>query len=222
MNSESMFSLDFFIDLWNEHKTKISITVALIGGGVGLAFYWYTTTIARQEAAQIALAETFMEIERAHRNPEAWQDAELAAKTGYNQFSSSSLAPYFLSLQAESLIEQGKNQEALALLEEVKKSLSSSSPLYTMYALKIARIKLDAQQEDIRQQGLQELEKLAYDTKNQQRDAALYYLSLVYEKSDMQKAQQLWHEIVAIAAKQQEVSNAWAALSQRRLDQEVA
>jgi tetratricopeptide (TPR) repeat protein len=213
-------NIDTILDLWVRHRIKIIIIGVVVGGSVGAGIYTYFNRIRRQEMAQVAMSETLLEVQRAQRNPEAWQDVQLAAKTGYRQFSNTSLAPYFLMIEAEASLEQSKKEEGLMLLQETLKNLSMNSPLYFMVALKIARVKLDMDTEDVRNQGLKELEAIAYNTKNHQRDAALYYLGLYYEQSNPQKAAEIWQEITEISKKQQEIPNVWASLVSRRISQE--
>ena len=62
------------------------------------------------------------------QDPTLWPEVELAVKTGYYQHRSTSLAPYFLGLEADAFIAQNKMTDAL---EAIKESLKS-------YALRLA------------------------------------------------------------------------------------
>lgn len=164
------------------HQYARSIAIAslgiglLVGGYFGLQYY----NSSRNQSAIIAYQACLDEYNHAREKDDLWPHVELAAKVGYQQFSNTSFGPYFLGLQADALLEQHKMEEALALLKALQEKLSVRSPLYYNYALKKVLVMLDSSNQAVVQEGLQQLDHLAHDLKNGQRDQALYELAYYY------------------------------------------
>ncbi|MBI2774962.1 hypothetical protein HYX58_03065 [Candidatus Dependentiae bacterium] len=180
MELSSYLSVDFWLTYGERYKNYLmaaGIALAIIIAG---SFYWYTSYTRKQELAVATLSDIFHDAARAQQNAELWAEVEMAARTGYKQFSATNCAPYFLALQAESLLHMGKRDESLAMMEEVIKGLNSRSPLYYVYAIKQARMMLDTQDEKIQQDGFAKLELIAQAKDNKQADEALYYIGQHY------------------------------------------
>jgi tetratricopeptide (TPR) repeat protein len=210
-----------FIALYAKYKTYIIAASVTIGLLVALAVYQYFEMNTRSESAQMALFETLQEFDKAVQMPDLWTDIEVASKTGYRQYKSTSIAPYFLLLQAQALAEQGKHDEALALMEEAINAIDVHSPLYYIASTKLARMQLDSTDEATKNKGFTSLEKLAQDQKNMQRDQALYFLGHHFKnQSDNAQAVSVWSRLIE-EFKNHTISSPWAQLAQAEMQELV-
>lgn len=178
-------------DSWN----STIIILLVVGVGVG-GFYGYRWYIARREArAQKSFGEAMQLFEHAKQNPKQWADVAGALEIGYEQNSGSKLAPIFLFFQASALVQEGKAEQAINVMEDALKIISSRNPLRSAYSVKLALMKMDSKDQAVRSAGLQELEKCAAQ-ENEGADAASYYLGLHYwDKGEIQKAREAWKRL---------------------------
>jgi hypothetical protein len=173
-----------------------------IAGGcllvVGLSIYFYSAyRITNQERAQLAFAQSIQEMKHSEKNPELWPNVSLAAKTAYRSHSDSAFAPYFLALESQAAARQSDNKEALAYAEQTIAHMSSSSPFYYLYKIRLALIKLDSDDVAIQTQGYNELKELAYDKNNPAADEALYYLGAYYKaNNDETHVREAWQTLI--------------------------
>jgi tetratricopeptide (TPR) repeat protein len=215
----SLFFTDNFARLSStENLRRIAFAGAVVAVIIlGLFGYrWYS--VKREEAAYKVFADCVHEYEQARGGQEPWSKVELLCKAGYEQYSRSHLAPYFLAFQAEAQTRQNKYEDARVAFETAMSKLSSRSPLYTIYGTKYALLRLDSSDKTLQEAGLRDLENLANDTANTNRDLALYYLGLYYwTKDETDKARATWTTLVAMNAPGQIVLSAWAVLAQEKL-----
>lgn len=187
-----------------------------------LATWWGYSYFAgqKEKEAQKSLASCIELYDQASGSAETsipWSSVESACKRAYDEHSRSKLAPYFLGYQAEALIKQNKLDEALAVMGHALQSMATSSPLYNLYATKLALMEMDSAESARQAQGLKRLEELAVDAKNQQRDEALYYLGLYYwHANDVVKAKEAWQTLAEFSSSSQ-VPSVWMQLVSDRL-----
>lgn len=194
--------------LYRRYQKFITIVVTGILICTGLCVYLYFSWAHKKQAAYQALAETLAEYDRAYTSPDLWSDVEFGGKTGYRQFSGSIVAPYFIFLQAESLIQTGKLSEAFDVMKQGMENLSNKSPLYSYFALKMARLKMSMDSQDLQQEGLRELQAIAQDTISLARDKALYMLAEYYEdQGNVQESIDAWQRLADI--EQQGLVSPW-------------
>lgn len=193
------------------------VTLAITASLWGYSYYGaYRAKNAQKELA--SCIELYEKAASAGATAALWPSVEMACKLGYERHSGSSLAPYFLSYQADALIKQNKIDEAITVMGAMVSDLSKSSPLYSMYATKYALMQMDATDSAVRAAGLQTLAKLAEDTQNAQRDEALYYVGLYnWHNNDLAQAKEAWQKLVDIPAETQEKASPWASLVVERL-----
>ena len=111
-----------------------------------------------------------------------------------------------------------KHVDAIGLMESALKKLSSSNSLYNFYQSKLALIKIDSTQDDIRSAGLKSLGTLADDKSNKARDMALFYLgSYFWDKDEMSKAREAWQTLVDLPKGR--VRSPYVQLIQDKLEQ---
>jgi hypothetical protein len=190
----------------SKHILAVAVVLLAIVGGV----YAYDTYKAAREARahrifveSYALYEQVLSQESKEASLEKrkglWEEVEMAFGAGYQQCKYSRLAPYFQAFQAEALIRQGKNDQALEMMNEMLLGLPSRSPFYSAYGIKRALLKLDSGNLKLSQEGLTELAELGNDYKNLERDEALYYLGLYYwTHGDQAKARQTWQGVIEL------------------------
>lgn len=187
-----------------------------------LGLWWVYSQFAGQKEkdAQKTLAsciELYDQAVGASETSVPWSSVETACKRAYDEHSGSNLAPYFLGYQAEALVKQNKLDEAVTVMAQAVKSMSKSSPLYHVYATKLALMEIDSHDGAIHTEGLKRLEDLAADTKNQQRDEALYYAGLYYwQLNDQVKAKEAWEKLAELSSSSQ-VPSPWMQLVSERL-----
>ncbi len=196
----------------------------LVGGGGALVLalaggLYYRNTVTQAARAQKAFSDTFEAFEKAlsaENNPDALREIEQAWATGSLLYAKTPLAPYFRAFQAETLLREGKTAEARRLMHEMLDTLSHSSPLYYLYALKTALMDSDAQDQTTHEAGLQALTALAEDQHNPQRDIALYNLGYVsWMAGDYEQAQKIWARLIRESGS----SSPWAGMAQSKLSQ---
>lgn len=173
----------------------IGVPVFCLIGGLG--YYFYSSyTYAEQERSQLAFSQTMEELRHGEKNAELWPNAELAAKAGHRSYKATAFGPYFLVLESQAALAQGNLEAGLKILEDALRQMGSHSPLYSLYKIKAALIKLDVDDAVVQAEGLKELEKLAYDKGNMQRDEALYYLGDYFmNHGQKDKALSVWQEL---------------------------
>lgn len=216
-------SLSHIQSLINRHTKEIMIAMGVLGLGVAGSFgYWYYRQ-QQEEAAQLAFVTCIEEFNIAQQNPAQWPTVSLAAMTGYRQHSGSSLAPYFLALEAQALIGQGKLHEAITTLDRVVGAIAKNSPLYFIYSIQAARMKLDSDDETLKNNGLRDLEALAQNTKNKNRDEALYYLAHYYmSQQSFDRARELLNQLIVAFPEGGLASSPWTVLAQDTLKEFAA
>lgn len=169
---------------WREITIGTALIVVFGGGYVGYQFF----ISSREQRAYKAFSESHDLYEQAlasdfspeQKSKGLWEEVELAFNTGYRQNASSKLAPFFLAFQAEALARQGKQSDALNVMNTLLSQLHTTSPFYGLYAAKRALMKLDMPTDAAKSEGINELKALAEDGFNQSRDAAMYYLGEYY------------------------------------------
>jgi len=161
----------------------------------------------RNQEAQKILSVCLEEYVRAiNGSEELWPTVEMNCQLGYEQNSSSDLAPYFLAIKVEALLHQGKKEAVQPLLDTMMNGFSASSPLYHLYQTQKALIELDSDDANNVKKGLETIKSLAENKQNNNRDLALYYLGLYHWAHDqITEAQEPWQELV-----QQFPTSPWA------------
>jgi len=216
-------SLSSIQSLFNRYSKELIITVGIILFGIAAAYGYWMYRNYQEEAAQRAFATCIEELNNAQHDQSLWPTVALAAMTGYRQHSNSSLAPYFLALEVQALLGQGKLDDAILSMDRVLGMISKNSPLYFSYAIQHARMKLDSDNETVKNAGLRDLEALAQNTKNKNRDQALYYLAdhLALHGS-FDRAKELLNQLIVAFPEGGLAASPWAALAQEKLKEYAA
>lgn len=211
-------SFDHLYATFIRHTKEFIIGAALIGLCFAGAYAYWIYNNHQQQSAQVALATCLEEYNRAHEDSSVWPMVGLASSTGYRQHSSSSLAPYFLLIEAQSLLGQDKYEEAIQLLDKAIGMIPHHSPLYYLYAIQSARVKITSNDETIKNAGLNELEALSANEKNINRDEALYYLADHYEQQgSFERSKEIFHKLVVAFPEGGLAASPWALLAQEKI-----
>lgn len=177
---------------------------ALVVVGLGLAasaFYgyrWYQA--GKERAAYKELAGSIDSYERITMLADSEKeltDSERAFRAGSEAHSSSALHPFFLAFEADALLRLGKVTEAAQQLDKAVKAMDKQHPLYYLYAIKAALVKIDTQDATLGKQGRAELDTLGSMAANPLQDMALYYGGLDADTNgDRAKAVSQFKEII--------------------------
>ena len=188
--------------------------LALVIIAAAFGYSWYSRRYNGD--AQSALSESIELYRRAVREKSSviLNEAERAFAIGHGKYSSSSVTPFFLSFQAEILSKQGKVGQAIAVMQNSLKKMSKRIPLYGMYAVKLALMKIDSPDPLVVKEGQKSLEIFANDKKNSGRATALYHQGLIaFASADRVLAEKSWNTLIDDFEK-----SAWTKMAQRKLD----
>ena len=136
----------------------IGICLVLAIGYTG--YRWFT--ISRDQTAQKAFSEYVQDYQLAlkENNPQEWDRVAALFQFGRNHYRSTSLAPYFLVMQSDIQLRQGKRAEAITTISEALSELSDTN-MKSLLSIKRALVRLDSDKLEIREVGAQELVTLA-------------------------------------------------------------
>jgi len=200
---------------WKQLSIACGIVIVLAAGFI--SYRWYA--VHREKAAQKIFAECLDQQERAESGDGAitWAMVVDMWKSGYEQHKNSNLAPYFLAYAADASVKDGKVQEALQLFQSACAQMSRTSPLYSLYSVKLAL--MEGAINDNKQGMIEQLQRLADDTANKQRDQALYYLGLYYwTVNDLNNAAEVWQQLIEFS-RQSDSPSPWAQLIEDKYQQ---
>lgn len=155
------------------------LIAAALAGATWYGYTWYKNNL--EHTAYKDLAESidgFIKTRDNAEGPSKWVDVERGFAAGAARNTSSKLHPYFLVYEADALHEQGKQKEAIVLMDKAVHALARTNPLYYLYALKSALMKIDTSDEALQKQGRQELSTLAQDAANPLQEKARSYSAL--------------------------------------------
>lgn len=220
-NTQKSFSFSRF---FNNEKNQKHMLSLLVGAGLlfgGLYGYRYYQTAKNQKAQRI-LSEVLSEYERAleTNSVEAWGNLASLAALAHQQHKSAGCSAYFLAVESEAVRRQGDYQKAFALLDQTIAGVPSRSVMNNLYKTKQALMKIDSADEAVKKQGLDELTALGSNSKNGNRDLALYYVGYYYWVNDnLAQAQTAWNELIALETSDARAVSPWAMLAQSKLQQ---
>ncbi len=201
----------------NAHVRLVIMGLSLVALGIAVwfAYGWYHDYSEQQAHKDFSESvEDYHKLVSGKPDQQAWHDLGEAFALRAKKHGRSSLAPYFLAYQAEALLAQDKREDAAQVLEQALKKMSKNSPMYYAYASKLALVKLDAKQEEMRAQGKKELEQLSQDSENPMKDMALYYEGYAaFTAGDMAKAEAIWKQLFTPSYAQ----SVWTQLASTKL-----
>lgn len=221
INFANSWNIDTILDFARKNIIAVSAGLALLVISVG---GWYTYRyfdLQKEEAAHTILVDCLAQYEEAAQGRSAWSNVNAMCQAGYEKYRATKIAPYIVAIQVDALLADQKQQEALEKLDVMLTHLSTSSPLYNLYAMKHALLRLDMNDAALKEKGLADLEKLALDNSNIYNDAAQFYLGLYYrEQGEQAKATETWKKLIALndTISDDQGKSPWAALAQEKIN----
>jgi tetratricopeptide (TPR) repeat protein len=191
----------------------LTLGVLAVGGGV-----YYFSRSSGQATAYTIFAECIDQFEKAseENKPELWQVLEKMCAIGFEQSKSSPVAPYLLGIKSHAQYQQNKLDQAISSLDTMLSALPNRSPLYHLYATKRALLKLESQDIQVQDKGINELQALSSDSTNLNRDQAQYYTGAYYlSKNNIEQAKIAWEPLLKLANSGKD-NSPWAAIAQRQ------
>lgn len=214
----NIFSFQSLESFFQKYARETIIVVGVLGAAAAGVYFYSNYRTQREQAAQFDFAECFQEFRKAQLEATGWEEVEFACKAGYKQHPNSVYAPFFLAMEAHSLAEQQKVDQAIETMQESIKALSSTSPFYNMYKIKLALMKLSTEDSSLKAAGVSELQSLADDSSNKQRDEAMYYLGYQYVSSgDLNKGYDIWRQLVDTFGNSSDSKSPWAEFAKKKL-----
>lgn len=193
----------------------------VVGGWFGYRSYRIGQVQVAQKQLSSCLAE-YEKVKSASNVAESqWQTIDKMCSVGYEKYKHTAVGPFFLGVQADALLVQGKTQEAVVLLDKLVSSLPTQSPLYYPYQTKKILVALDQEENVMQSPAFEELKKLAYDKDNNDADYALYYVGEYYwHDKNIDLAKQVWQDLdTRFKAETKNGQSPWALLAQYKLQQ---
>lgn len=127
---------------------------------------------------------------------EKWKEVATQFNEAYKRNASSTLAPMFLAFYSEALSNLGQHKEAIRSLTEAVNSIKDAR-LQEYYQLKLALLNLDSKDEAAHKQGLDMLQKIAFNQQHAAHDQALYHLGLYYWiNKKFNEAKNYWQQFI--------------------------
>lgn len=211
---------DWYVQFKRDARTRYMVVggiilVILIADVVG--YRWYSRRYDGR--AQMALSQAIEVLDKAATGnvQTLWKEAENAFRDGYQRYPRSSVAPYLLSYWADTVVHQGDLARGIDLMDKAVLAISKSSPLYYIFVVKRALMRIDSPDATVVAQGKKELHAAAQDKKNPQRDEALYFEGLIaFDGGDRAGAEKVWQELLSLGAK-----SVWGQVARAKLEYRI-
>lgn len=202
-----------------KYVKPVGIGLLVLFLAVGGWYVYRTHAYTKDQEAFKVFNECLAESEKAVEGRASWQEVDAMCQKGYERYKSTGIAPYIVAIRIEALLAQQNYDAALEQSSILISQLSSSSPLYNLYKTKHALLQMDSAQENVRAEGVQTLQSLAEDVKNNYNDVALYYLGLHHMmNNEIEKAKEVWTRLVTLgSSKDRQSQSPWASRAQEKL-----
>src|SRR5262245_58907145 len=125
-------------DMLSEKRIYYGMGILALAGLLAAGWFGYSWYVRNKEqAAYKELAESidaYIKSTGYGYNLEKLVDSERAFGVGAQKHTSSRLHPFFLAYQADALIQQGKQKDAVALFDKLITEIDRKHPLYYLFA----------------------------------------------------------------------------------------
>ncbi len=202
----------------NKYLTSRNLLILLGAAGLICAIVFGYSFYSRNynQKAFAMFSESIAEYNKAMStgNSQDFVNAERAFAASYKAYSRATISPFMLAYQADSALKSGNFDSALDLMKKAVDSIEVSSPVYYLYATKLALMQLDSKDESVKNLGKELLEKYAKTFNNPYKDMAAYYLGYqAWVVGDFELAKRNW-QILSQAGN----DSIWAALAGSKLE----
>ncbi len=204
----------------HQHQKMVGSIIGVVALSMSGTYAYHYFDKKNEQAASVILEDCLHEYQEAQQAKKSLDDVALMCQAGYDKFSKTKVAPYILAVLVDVLLEQKKLPEAHEKLALMMSHLPGHSPLYNLYELKSALLKLDLDDPALQTSGLQELERLAANTSNIYNDEAQFYLGLYYrQQGNSGRAKEVWSQLIAVNEHADEQGRSpWASLAQEKMN----
>ena len=165
------------------YKVKLMLavcTVSMLIAVSWLAYTWYMVDQAKK--TQILLSECLDEYQKTlESKTPMWSELVVMNDLAIQQAHFAPMKPYLLIMKAQALACQNEIEQAVDVMNQAESMISDRLPYKKFYMLTKSLMQLDAADGSLQQQGLAQLQQLAYDVTNVFRDAALFNLAAYYQ-----------------------------------------
>lgn len=205
-------AMDLSLDKVLANRKYLLIGLAGVAGiamaATGFNWYWHST----QESAQKAFFQTLRfyngavtkrdkalitdDVIEYASEQEKWATVVQQYEKAYEQHKRAGIGPMFRIYQADALVAQGKQDEAIVAVEEVVRDIASRE-IQEFVKLKLALMKLDSTKQAVQSEGLATLKAIAEDVTGNCHEAGLYYLGYYYfSTNDSAQARNYWQQLM--------------------------
>lgn len=189
------------------------VLITLAASGAGLWFFYKYYENKRSQDITIKLAQ-FIEDYDKSSNLEDIKELQDVLTVISDKYKNSKLYPFLIAYKSDIELKQNNEKRAIELLDDMVNSFNVSAPLYYVYAMKRAFLKLNSKINSFNNQGYTELKTLSNDVNNPLQVMAIYHLGLYeFYKGNESEAKKLF-ETVLLKAKQ---SSGWYFMAKTRL-----
>lgn len=201
------------------HYKPLGILFSIVLGFLVVSFAYKVWVTRRERAVQYDFSSLMTEYETMSQEKDPqWSVLLDKFEKNYEKHSNSSQLPYYMHYKVRILLNQGKKDEALAILNKVIDQMPGS-PLIALYKMERALIQLDSADEATEQTGLEILKSLAYDANNDYRDSAQFYLGRYFWAiNDVTAARQVWQQLVDEQHDEKMAPSPWVDYVQDKLN----
>ncbi len=211
-----------------EATIGIVLLVALVGGY--FLNNWYVKN--REEQAYNAFAEIVVSLQQNEQTIQAldpekdkekihqmYTDILVLIDALYKEHISSYLAPYFLALKSQIVLEQTDNyKEALTILDQALDGMDKKTDLGSLYYLKRIKMGFDSTDTKEQEKSLKELQAIANDQTSVVQEEAQYLLGIYYAAhGQIAQAQEIWKKLVDSSEESDLLKSSWIKLAQEKL-----
>jgi len=221
INSLDSLSFEKVIEFAQQNLKLVVIVGTTLAASVG---GWYTYRyfdLQKEDSAHTILVDCLTQYEEAAQGKSQWSNVIAMCQAGYEKYTTTKVAPYILAVEVDALLADQKQAQALEKLDLMLTRLTSSSPLYNLYAMKHALVRMDMPDQSVKDKGLSDLEKLASDNSNIYNDAAQFYVGMYYrDQGQSTKAADVWKRLIAIndTVSDDQAKSPWAVLAQEKIN----
>lgn len=148
---------------------------------------------------------------------EKWEKVTNVFHEAYEQHRSAGIAPLFLAYEAEALVQLGKTEEAIKVLEQIITMLDNEQAK-TFYMIKHALLLIDTNDKATVEKGIEVLKTIARDEQSVAHDTALYQLGTYYwYTKDFTEAKNYWNQLILKYGKQEKHPSPWVEVAKEKL-----
>ena len=198
-------AISFVLSRKKQFFMGVAVAAGLVCFSVGYYYYNHWVQVSahrdliaamRYYDAPVGKGKTVIspEIIEFASSEEKWKKVEETYKENLRKHRGAGIAPIFQSYVVESLIRQGKTDDARQELAEAMRKISSVQ-VRDFFEVKLALLKIDSGKADLVQEGVADLKRIADSGKHAANELGLYYLGYFYwTRKDFVQVKNYWQQ----------------------------